>query len=129
MTDLAVHDDRSSRSRRPDPRVHDGPKFALCSEMHCGRPEKRAKKRLRAYPQVRQEKGKRTMKTELSMIGGFCLTMLLVGCGSSSGGAPVSFGSGGSAPGADLAATGSQILVTGTLASAAQRFYRVMLVP
>ena len=31
--------------------------------------------------------------------------------------------------GADLTATGSQILVTGTLASAAQRFYRVMLVP
>jgi hypothetical protein len=40
------------------------------------------------------------MKTELSMIGGFCLAMLLAGCGSSSGGAPASGGSGGSAAGA-----------------------------
>src|SRR5208283_1580929 len=29
MADLRVHDDRSSRSRWPDLRVHDGPKFAL----------------------------------------------------------------------------------------------------
>ena len=28
MADLRVHDGRSSRSRWPDPRVHDGPKFA-----------------------------------------------------------------------------------------------------
>src|SRR5208283_793806 len=28
MADLRVHDDRSSRSRWPDLRVHDGPKFA-----------------------------------------------------------------------------------------------------
>jgi hypothetical protein len=33
MADLRVHDDRSSRSRRPDPRVHDGPKFARYAEF------------------------------------------------------------------------------------------------
>jgi len=40
------------------------------------------------------------MKTKLSMIWGGCLTMLLAGCGSGSGGAPASSGGGGSAAGA-----------------------------
>jgi hypothetical protein len=68
-------------------------------------------KRLRTYAQVRQKKGKKTMKTKLGMIGGLCLTMLLAGCGSSSAGAPASSGSGGSTAGAggDSAAPNSAI--------------------
>jgi hypothetical protein len=68
--------------------------------MYCGRPESALKNANGLTRRFARKRGKRTMKTKLSMIGGFCLTMLLVGCGSSSGGALASFGSGGSGPGA-----------------------------